>query len=111
MYSLELQNKFDTLLHLVGFTIEIYCDARPFERQIHIRVLLIHSFLLHIEDQPIFCSVCGAARLMVSHLIINLTISDCLIPLSSITVTSLNSLYRYGNYVYLFQRSQNACDG
>ena len=26
-------NKFDTLVHLVGFTIEIYYDARLFERQ------------------------------------------------------------------------------
>ena len=25
---------FDTLVHLVGFTIEIYYDARPYERQI-----------------------------------------------------------------------------
>jgi len=98
-------------MHLVGFTIEIYYDARPYERQIHMRVLLIHSFLLHIEDQLIFCSVCGAVRLTVSHLIINLMINDYLIPLSSIIVTSLNSLYRNGNYVYLFQHSQNACDG
>jgi len=28
-------NKFETLVHLVGFTIEIYCDARPYERQIY----------------------------------------------------------------------------
>ena len=27
------KNKFDTLVHLVGFTIEIYYDARPYERQ------------------------------------------------------------------------------
>jgi hypothetical protein len=98
-------------MHLVGFTIEMYYDARPFERQIHLRVLLINSFLLHIEDQPIFCSVCGAVRLMVSHLIINLMIIDCLIPLNSVTVTSLNSLYRNDNYVFLFQCSQKARDG
>ena len=51
MYSLELlmmdgktvrnmqsvipkQNKFETLVHLFVFTIEIYYDARPYERQI-----------------------------------------------------------------------------
>jgi len=27
------QNKFETLVHLFGFTIEIYYDARPYERQ------------------------------------------------------------------------------
>jgi len=26
-------NKFETLMHLVGFTIEMYYDARPYERQ------------------------------------------------------------------------------
>jgi len=30
-----LQNKFETLVHLVGFTIEIYYDAWPYECQIH----------------------------------------------------------------------------
>jgi len=27
------KNKYETLMHLVGFTIEIYYDARPYERQ------------------------------------------------------------------------------
>ena len=27
-------NKFDTLVHLVGFSIEIYDDARPYEGQL-----------------------------------------------------------------------------
>ena len=27
-------NKFEILVHLVGFTTEIYYDARPYERQI-----------------------------------------------------------------------------
>ena len=33
---MELQKEFhlETLMHLVGFTIEIYHDARPYERQI-----------------------------------------------------------------------------
>jgi len=28
------QNKFETMMHLVGFTVEIYYDALPYERQI-----------------------------------------------------------------------------
>jgi len=28
------KNKFETLMRLVGFSIEIYYDARPYERQI-----------------------------------------------------------------------------
>jgi len=35
MYSvIPKSNKFEKLAHLVGFTIEIYYDARPYERQI-----------------------------------------------------------------------------
>jgi len=30
-------NEFETLVHLVGFTIEICYDARPYERQIYKR--------------------------------------------------------------------------
>jgi len=30
--------KFDTLVYLVGFIIEIYYDARPYERQIYVSV-------------------------------------------------------------------------
>ena len=33
------QNKFETLMHLVGFTIEIYYDTRPYERQIRTSTL------------------------------------------------------------------------
>jgi len=34
MLSISIKlNKFDTLMHLVGFTVEIYYDARPYERQ------------------------------------------------------------------------------
>jgi len=33
MYSVTPINKFETFLHLVGFTVHIYYDARPYERQ------------------------------------------------------------------------------
>ena len=32
--KLKTENKFETLVHLVGVTIEMYYDARPYERQI-----------------------------------------------------------------------------
>jgi len=32
--SFQNKKKIDTLVHLVGFTIEIYYDARPYERQV-----------------------------------------------------------------------------
>jgi len=31
--SYSKQNKFETLVHLVGFTVEIYYDAQSYERQ------------------------------------------------------------------------------
>ena len=40
-HVVSFQNKFDTLMHLVGFTIEIYYDARPYECQICFCLLLV----------------------------------------------------------------------
>jgi len=39
MYSFIPKNKFDKLVHLVGFIIRIYYDARSPERQIHVSLL------------------------------------------------------------------------
>jgi len=36
-------NKFETSVHLVGFTIELYYDARPYERQIKMNLKKLHS--------------------------------------------------------------------
>ena len=38
----------DTLVHLVGFTIEINCDARPYERQI--RTVSVLSKTVHMQN-------------------------------------------------------------
>jgi len=47
MYStIPKYNKFDTLVHFVGFTIEIYYDARPYERQIPLHRIL-KQYILH----------------------------------------------------------------
>jgi len=56
------QNKFDTLVRLVGFTTEIYYDAWPHERQIcHIyihgsaRLNVLESHLLKLVDYVTEC--------------------------------------------------------
>ena len=41
----KIKNKFETLVHLVGFTIEIYYDARPYEREIQV----VHSRQLDLD--------------------------------------------------------------
>jgi len=54
------QNKFETLMHLVGFTIEIYYDTRPYERQIRTLTLFfsegINISKSVIRDKPYYRS-------------------------------------------------------
>jgi len=38
-------NKFETLVHMVGFTIEIYYDARPYERQIRREIRTLPHYI------------------------------------------------------------------
>ena len=52
------KNKFEKLMHLVGFIIRIYHDARPPECQIHEMALWSHVYnrslgVLHLQDQSI----------------------------------------------------------
>jgi len=46
------ENKFEISVHLVGFTIEIYYDARPYERQT-LWVFLSSYVLLNEKDDLI----------------------------------------------------------
>jgi len=43
-YSKIKWNKFDTLVHLVGFTIQIYYDAQPYEGQIAVTSLYYYYY-------------------------------------------------------------------
>jgi len=40
----SFQNKFDTLVHLVGFIMEIYYDAPMNIKLVYVSYLLIHSY-------------------------------------------------------------------
>ena len=55
------KNKFENLVHLVGFIIRIYHDARPPERQIR---LLYYTAMLKLESNPVITtSVYATPRL------------------------------------------------
>jgi hypothetical protein len=44
MQSYSKLNTFEKLMHLVGFTTEIYYDARTYERQIHFSIAFSKIF-------------------------------------------------------------------
>ena len=46
------KNKFEKLVHLVGFIIRIYHDARSPERQIYIFTLVFDSFVISFDKTP-----------------------------------------------------------
>jgi len=50
----KFKNKFETLMHLVGFTIEIYYEALPYERQICL--LHVSNIKVFILRKPCTCS-------------------------------------------------------